>query len=118
MQVGEATAPRLLVTGEHAPARHPHVATAVEAGAIGTAAAAAIISMLNKVVLPAGRDQTDAVEQILVEQAPGLTLDQLAKIIARAEAWLDPDGVAPREEDGLTQPISISTARRMAAGRA
>ena len=103
VQVGEATAPRLLLSGERAPARHPHVASAVEAGSIGSAGASAIISMLDKVVMRAGREATDAAERMLVEQAPGLTSDQLAKVIARAEAWLDPDGVEPREDELRSQ---------------
>jgi 5-methylcytosine-specific restriction protein A len=37
-----------------------------------------------------------------VAQAPGLTLDQLTRVLARAEAWLDPDGVAPREDQART----------------
>ncbi|MBD7958568.1 DUF222 domain-containing protein [Microbacterium sp. Sa4CUA7] len=103
VQVGEATAPRLLLSGERAPARHPHVACAVDAGRIGAPAAAAIIGMLDRVVLRAGREATEAAERTLVEQAPGLSADQLAKLIARAEAWLDPDGVEPREDELRSQ---------------
>lgn len=96
--VGEATAPRTLITGETAPAKHPHVAEAVNDGAIGTLAAAAIIGMLDKVALRAPDDALDAMEARLVESAPGLTLDQLHALINRGEALLDPDGVEPREE--------------------
>ncbi|SBS70071.1 HNH endonuclease signature motif containing protein [uncultured Microbacterium sp.] len=99
VEVGEATAPRVLLTGEHAPARHPHVGEAVEAGVIGMPAASAIIRMLDRVVTTAGRTATDAAEQTLIGQAPGLTLDALSKVLARAEAYLDPDGVALREDE-------------------
>ncbi|WP_194385629.1 HNH endonuclease [Microbacterium invictum] len=99
VQVGEATAPRLLLTGDTAPAKHPHVAEALSRGRIGTPAAAAIIGLLDRVALRAGVEELDAAEKTLVEQAPGLSVDQLGKLIRRAEAYLDPDGVEPREEE-------------------
>lgn len=99
VQVGEATAPRLLLTGEQAPAVHPHVAAALAAGRIGTDAAAAIIRMLDEVAPRAVLDSLDEAERMLAAQAEGLTLDQLRKVITRAEAYLDPDGVAPKEEE-------------------
>ncbi|MFT4220891.1 MAG: DUF222 domain-containing protein [Microbacterium sp.] len=97
--VGEATAPRMTLTGESMPAKRPHVAAAMRAGAIGMPAASAIIAMLDKVALRADPAALDAMEQRLAEAAPGLTLDQLHKLIARAEAHLDPDGVEPREQE-------------------
>lgn len=99
VEVGEATAPRVLLTGEHAPAKHPHVGEAVAAGRIGMPAASAIIRMLDRVVMTAGRAATETAERTLVDQAPGLTLDALLKVLARAEAYLDPDGVALREDE-------------------
>lgn len=99
VQVGEATAPRRLFSGETAPARHPHVADGLARGLIGTTASSAIITMLDRVAIRAGHEAIDQAEKTLVEQAPGLSIDQLARIIARAEAWLDPDGVAPREDE-------------------
>lgn len=97
--VGEATAPRLTLTGEARPAKHPHVAAALRSGAIGMPASSAIIAMLDRVALRAESSALDAMERTLVESAAGLTLDQLHKLIQRAEAHLDPDGVAPREEE-------------------
>ena len=38
VQVGEATAPRQLLSGETAPARHPHIAAAMAAARIGASA--------------------------------------------------------------------------------
>lgn len=97
--LGDAVAPGVTITGEQTPARHPHLAEALDAGAIGAPAASRIIAMLERVVVAAGVERMLEGERILVEQAPGLTLDQLAKLILRVEAWLDPDGAAPREEE-------------------
>ncbi|MEU1971747.1 DUF222 domain-containing protein [Microbacterium sp. NPDC019599] len=99
VQVGEATAPRMTFSGEPAPARHPHVAAALETGRISAHAASVIISMLDRVAIRAGRDAVDLAERRLTEQAPGLTHDQLSKLVVRAEAWIDPDGVLRREEE-------------------
>ena len=99
LQVGEATAPRMLLSGERAPARHPHVGEASRAGTIGTDAASSIISMLDRVALRAQPGAVAEAEKTLVEQAPGLTLEQLSRVLLRAEAWLDPDGVEPREDE-------------------
>lgn len=98
-KVGEATAPRTTLTGEAAPARHPHIAKAHSSGDIGIAAASAIITMLDRAALRADHGSLDAAERILAEQAVGLSADQLAKVIARAEAHLDPDGLEPRERN-------------------
>lgn len=99
IRVGEAVASRVLLTGESAPARHPHVAEALRAGSIGKDAAAAIVSLLDRVAIRAGAARVDEAEQVLAAQAPGLTLDQLSRVLSRAEAHLDPDGVAPREDE-------------------
>ncbi len=99
IQVGEATAPRVLLTGDHAPSRHPHVGAGLAEGALGKDAAAAIIGMLDRVAVTAGPAAIGEAEKTLAAQAPGLTLDALQKVIARAEAYLDPDGVAPREDE-------------------
>lgn len=99
VQVGEATAPRLLLTGDTAPAKHPHVATALAQGRIGTPAAAAIIGMLDRVAVRAAAADLETAEKTLAEQAPGLSVEQLGRVISRAEAYLDPDGVAPREDE-------------------
>lgn len=97
--VGEATAPRTLMSGESAPAKHPHVAEAMSSGGIGTLAASAIIGMLDRVALRADHASIEAMEARLVQAAPGLTIDQLQVVINRGEALLDPDGVQPREHE-------------------
>lgn len=97
--VGDATAPRRMFSGADAPARHPHVAAALSAGRIGMPAASAIITMLDRVALRAHPETIAEVERMLTDQALGLSLDQLAKAIARAEAYLDPDGLEPKESE-------------------
>jgi hypothetical protein len=97
--VGEATVPSVTLTGETAPPKHPAVAAALGGGLIGMPAASAIITMLDRVAVRSDPAARDAMERTLVEAAPGLGPDQWGKLIARAEAYLDPDGVAPREEE-------------------
>lgn len=99
IQVGQATQPRATLTGEPLPARHPHVAAAVAAGRVGVPAAAAITGMLDRIAVRADAQACDAMEANLVEAAPGLTVDQLNKLVLRAEALLDPDGLEPKERD-------------------
>lgn len=97
--VGEATAPRMTLTGAEAPPKHPEVAAALAAGSISVAGAAAIVALLDRVALRVSVEALREAERTLVEQAAGLAMDQLHKILQRAEAWLDPDGVQPREDD-------------------
>ncbi|MFT4052353.1 MAG: DUF222 domain-containing protein [Microbacterium sp.] len=99
VEVGDAVAPRLLLSGEAAPARHPHVGAAVTSGRLGRDAAAAIIRLLDGMSDRVRYEDLDAAEQILVGQAVGLDLAALQKILLRAEAHLDPDGVEPKEEE-------------------
>lgn len=98
VQVGEATAPRLSLTGERLPAKHPHVAAAVASGAIGMTAASAIITLLDRLAVRVDPTRLDAAERELTELAPGLRADELSRLIVRAEAHLDPDGLEPRHE--------------------
>lgn len=97
--VGRAIAPRQALTGEPLPAKHPFVAEGVCAGRIGQLAAGLIVTMLDRVAMRSKASDRDRVEQILVERAPGLTLDQLRKLVAHSEAWLDQDGVEPTERE-------------------
>lgn len=98
VQVGEATAPRMTLTGDALPARHPHVADAVAAGGIGMTAASAIVSLLDRVAARVPADRLEEAERELVALAPGLRPDELSRLIVRAEAHLDPDGIEPRHE--------------------
>lgn len=97
--VGEATAPRMTFSGHSAPAKHPHVAAVLKAGRIGSRQSGMIVAMLDRVAVRAGHAAVDLAERTLAEQAPGLTLDQLAKVISRAEAHLDPDGLELNEHE-------------------
>ena len=103
VKVGEATAPRQLLSGQTAPARHPHVAEALAGGSLTERAAGAIIAPAGPGRVPRRTRRLDVAEKTLVAQAPGLTMDQLNRVLARAEAWLDPDGVAPREDEARTE---------------
>ncbi|MFT3798744.1 MAG: DUF222 domain-containing protein [Microbacterium sp.] len=99
VEVGDATAPRLLLTGEQAPARHPHVGAAVTAGRLGRDAAAMIIRLLDSLSDRVPFDALDDAERLLTEQAVGVDVGILQKILLRAEAHLDPDGLEPKEEE-------------------
>lgn len=99
IEVGAAIAPGTTLTGQPVPAPHPHVAAAVRSGLLSADAAAAIIRMLDRTALRADAESLDHAEQTLTEQAPGLSLEQLGKLLGRAEAYLDPDGLAPKEQD-------------------
>lgn len=97
--VGTGTAPRRALTGEQLPPAHPHVAAALASGAIGLDAADAITGMLRRVAPGADAGQVEAMEKVLAERAAGLPFDLLLRVIREAEARLDQDGVAPREEE-------------------
>ena len=97
--VGEVTARRSSFTGESLPPRHPLLAAALEAGQICIDAADSIRRFLGSVAPGVGRGDLDAAEQILVERAPLVGTDGLARLIKQLEAHLDPDGVKPREDE-------------------
>ncbi|MFT4258506.1 DUF222 domain-containing protein [Microbacterium sp.] len=99
INVGEATAPRTNLLGEPLPPKYPEIQRALAEGVLGMEAAAAIVGLLDRVGFKAGTERVSEAERLLVERAPGLSLDEVRKLIARAEAWLDPDGVAPREDE-------------------
>ncbi|WP_299087158.1 HNH endonuclease signature motif containing protein [uncultured Microbacterium sp.] len=103
VQVGEATAPRMTLTGEQLPARHPHVAAGVHAGALSVATASAIVSMLDRITVRVDAGRLDAAERELALMAPGLRADELARLLVRAEATLDPDGLEPRHEQARAE---------------
>ncbi|MEV4737017.1 MULTISPECIES: HNH endonuclease [unclassified Microbacterium] len=97
--VGEATAPRANLLGEVLPSRYPVVQEALSAGDLSAAAAGVIVAVLDRARLKADLERVAEAEQRLVSRAVGLSLDDVRKLVVRAEAWLDPDGVAPREEE-------------------
>ena len=99
VQVGEATAPRTSLTGQTLPAKHPAVAAAVAAGVLSVTAAAAIVSLLDRLACRVDAARLSAAEKELAELAPGMRADELSRLLARAEAHLDPDGLEPRHEE-------------------
>ena len=99
VRVGEATAPRANLLGDALPSKYPAVQEALTRGAVSAPAAAAIIALLDRVRVKVGEARVHEAETLLVDRAPGLSLEDVRKLVTRAEAWLDPDGVAPREEE-------------------
>ncbi len=103
IKVGEDTAARTDFVGARLPAKYPLVAGALDSGALGAPAAALITALLNRCRIAAGATRTAEGERLLVENATGLALDEVRKLIVRAEAWLDPDGIEPREHERRSQ---------------
>ncbi|MFF1538568.1 DUF222 domain-containing protein [Microbacterium sp. NPDC058269] len=99
VKVGEATAPRSDLLGARLPAKYPLVSAALDAGALGAPAAALIIAALDRCRVAAGVDRVAEGERMLAEKAAGLALDDVRKLVVRVEAWLDPDGLEPKEEE-------------------
>ncbi|MBS1907945.1 MAG: DUF222 domain-containing protein [Actinobacteria bacterium] len=99
VKVGEATAPRTNLIGEQLPAKFPAIREALSAGRIGAAAASALIGFLDRMIVKVGRTVVAEAEGLLVAKAPGLSLDEVRRMLTRMEAYLDPDGVAPREDE-------------------
>ncbi|WP_336644870.1 DUF222 domain-containing protein [Microbacterium sp. USHLN186] len=99
IKVGEATAPRADLLGDRLPARYPLVREALAQGALSAQVAGLIVGLLDRCRIAAGPERTSEGERILTEAVTGLSLDDVRKLIVRAEAWLDPDGVEPRAED-------------------
>lgn len=97
--VGEATAPRADLLGAPLPAKYAVVGAALSSGVLGVAAAAMIIGVLERCRVVAGVVRIAEGERVLVEAAAGLSVDAVRKLVVRAEAWLDPDGVPPRDEE-------------------
>ncbi|MFB7252405.1 DUF222 domain-containing protein [Microbacterium sp. NPDC056234] len=96
--IGEATAPRSDLLGGRLPAKYPAVRKALGAGRIGAPAAGLIVTLLDRVGVKIGTDRIFEAEALLAEKAAGLSLNEVRTLVTRAEAFLDPDGVAPREE--------------------
>lgn len=99
IKVGEATAPRADLIGTPLPARYPLVREALRAGRLGVQASALIIALLERCRVVVGAQRIAEAEKTLVDAACDLPLDDARKIIDRAEAWLDPDGSEPRDDD-------------------
>ncbi|WP_260981414.1 HNH endonuclease signature motif containing protein [Microbacterium paraoxydans] len=99
VKVGEATAPRSDLLGAPLPARYPLLREALASGALGAPAAGLLVALLDRCRVAAGAERIAEAERVLIGAAEGLELDAVRKLVLRAEAWLDPDGVAPRAEE-------------------
>ncbi|GAB3601098.1 HNH endonuclease [Microbacterium tumbae] len=99
VRVGEAVAPRADLRGAPLPAKYPAVRRALSCGVLGAPAASLIIALLDRVRLVAGPERVSEAEELLATRAIGLSLDEVRKLIVRTEAHLDPDGIAPAEEE-------------------
>ncbi len=85
-------------TGERTTPKRPHVAAALAAGTVSVTAAAAIAVMLDKLEVRAAAAALAEAEAALVTQAAVLSLDELHAVLRRAEAELDPEGLAEHVE--------------------
>ncbi|MBV0894625.1 HNH endonuclease signature motif containing protein [Microbacterium sp. NC79] len=98
-KLGKATAPRSNLLGERLPAKYPAVEAAIHRGTIAADAGSLIVGLLDRVRLHTTVERVAEAEALLVEQSSGLTLHEVRKLVTHAEAWLNPDGVEPREEE-------------------
>ena len=98
-KLGKATAPRSNLLGDRLPATYPVVEAAIHHGTIAADAGSLIVSTLNDARLHVNVERITEAEKLLVEKAAGLTLDEVRKLVTHAAAWLNPDGVEPREEE-------------------
>lgn len=99
IKVGEAAAPRTDLLGNALPAKYPLIRESLASGALSAQAAAMIVALLERCRIAAGAERIAEGERVLVESAAGLALDDVRRLIVRAEAWLDPDGIEPREDE-------------------
>ncbi|CAH0142686.1 HNH endonuclease signature motif containing protein [Microbacterium foliorum] len=97
--VGEATASRADLRGSRLPARYPALGEALTAGRLGVQAAGLIVALLERCRISAGTDRIAEAERILTDKATGLSLDDVRRLVTRADAWLDPDGLEPKGEE-------------------
>lgn len=99
IKVGESTAPRADLVGTPLPARYPLIREALLSGRLGVQAAALIIALLERCRIAVGAQKIAEAEKTLVDAASDLALDDVRKIVDRAEGWLDPDGSEPRDDE-------------------
>ena len=99
VKVGEAVAPRVDLVGERMPAKYPAVEAALSAGEVGAAGAAVIVEFLERARIGRDRDVVADVEERLIERAAGLSLDDVRRLVKRAEILLEQDKLEAREEE-------------------
>jgi hypothetical protein len=98
--VGEATAPRVSLTGEILPATFPLLAEAVSApvGWVSVEQAAVIVRELGKAAPACTVAEIEMGERALVQHAPSLTITELRTLAGQIRDQLDQDGILPREQ--------------------
>ena len=112
VKVGEAVAPGADLLGAPLPARYPVVREALGAGMLSAQSAAVIISLLDRCRIVVGLTRVAEAERVLVEKAFGLALDDVRKLVVRAEAWLDPMGWSRDSRSSVPVDPSPSTSVR------
>lgn len=115
---------RRTLGGEPLPAQHPHVASALRAGAISPSHAREIHRTIDQIpdavelaYLEAGRQVFDEIELDLVEHARELDSKALAQRGRMILYVLDPDGVAPDESERERRRGLTLTTRADGSGR-
>ncbi|MFD5214383.1 DUF222 domain-containing protein [Microbacterium sp. NPDC058345] len=103
VQVGEATAARADLLGAPLPPKYPAVQAALNNGSLGAPGANIIIRLLERVRPRVGRERVAEAERQLTERAVGLSLDEVRRLVARAEAQLEPELLEQREEERFAQ---------------
>ncbi|MDT0158025.1 DUF222 domain-containing protein [Microbacterium sp. ARD32] len=98
VKVGQAAAPRTNLVGERLPAKYPAVAYALDAGNLSAAALAMIVEFLDRIRIGHGDALVAELEQVLVERAVGLSLDEVRRMIKHAEAVVEEDKLEEREQ--------------------
>jgi hypothetical protein len=110
IRIGRAISAGRSLDGRPIPPEHPHVSSALTAGAMGVDAAALVIRCLDQAASTARPEHLDAAERALVDAA---SRDSADLVGVEARAWreaLDPDGAEPREAE-------LRMRRRFSLGR-
>ncbi|HEV7907524.1 MAG TPA: DUF222 domain-containing protein, partial [Pseudonocardiaceae bacterium] len=110
--VGDATAPRVNLTGEVLPPRFPALAEAVSApvGWVSVEQAAVIVRELGKAAPGCTAADLEVGERVLVQHAPTLTVTELRSLAGQVRDRLDQDGIVPRElRQQQRRSLTIST---------
>jgi hypothetical protein len=111
IRLGAAIRPRTALDGRPLPAEHPHVADAMNAGELGTDAAAQIVRALDQAARHTVlTDALDPTEHYLVRVAATESADLVAVQARVQREVLDPDGAPQRDEE-------LRARRRFALGR-
>ncbi|MEX1079296.1 MAG: DUF222 domain-containing protein [Homoserinimonas sp.] len=109
LKLGAETRRQEAPSGELFPPRFPHIADALESGALGVDAAGAIVAELAPTLIRADADAVRIAESELVAAATGTSPDSPVPCTAdevrgQATVWrafLDEDGTAPTEEKAM-----------------